>query len=184
MEDAADLAAADGDALGLGGCGQGVQRPLARLLLISRSQGAIRLADKPPGWVAASQGDDPSPLQLPKPPGPTRAGQVPEVINAAGVEAVQPAIDGAGMAAELGGDLAHWAPSQLRVMMRARCSQLAGAWRAPATRRMRRSSVGSAGGRANSGGNMAPLLRHKVRNTSREPSSYTTLKERSTSSRS
>jgi hypothetical protein len=65
--------------------------------------------------------------------------------------------------------------------MRARCSQLAGAWRALARRRIRRSSVGSAGGRANSGGSMASLLRPKVRNTSREPSSYIGLEERSTS---
>jgi hypothetical protein len=107
LEDPADLAAADLNALGLGSSSQRLQGPLRRLLLIGRDQGAVGLAHQPPGRVAAHQGDDPSALQLPKPPGPTRAGQVTQPIDAVLVEAVQPAVDGAGMAAELGGDLAH-----------------------------------------------------------------------------
>jgi hypothetical protein len=76
LQDAADLAAAGGDALGLGGSGQGVQGALRRLLGIGGVQGAVGLADKPPGRVASGQGDDPTALQLPKPPGPAGAGQV------------------------------------------------------------------------------------------------------------
>jgi hypothetical protein len=106
LEDAADLAAADSDAFGVGGRSQGVQGPLGRLLVLGGGEGAVGLALKAPGRVAGHQGNDPSALQLPQPPRAARAGQVAEVIQAAGVEAVQPAVDGALVAAELGGDLA------------------------------------------------------------------------------
>jgi hypothetical protein len=46
------------------------------------------------------------PRQLRQSPGPARAGQVTEVVDAALVEAVQPPLDRPGMAAELRGDLA------------------------------------------------------------------------------
>ncbi len=106
QQDAADLAAAGLDAFSLGGSGQRVQGPLRRLLLVGRGQGAVGLAHQPPRRIGCGQGDDAATLQLPKPPRAARAGQVAEAVNAALVEAVQPAVDGAGMAAELGGDLA------------------------------------------------------------------------------
>jgi hypothetical protein len=56
LQDAADLAAADGDAFGLGGRGQGVQGPLGRLLLVGGHQAPIRLATQPTGRVAGNQG--------------------------------------------------------------------------------------------------------------------------------
>jgi hypothetical protein len=107
LQDPADLAAAHGDALGLGGLGQRVQGPLRRLLLVGGDQGAVGLAHQPPGRVAANQGDDPSALQLGKPPGAARAGQVAQAVQAVGVEAVQPAVDRAGMAVQRLGDLAN-----------------------------------------------------------------------------
>jgi hypothetical protein len=110
LEDPADLAAADLNAPGLGGSSQRVQGPLRRLVGLLgpvKAKGAVGLAQQPPGRVACDQGDDPSALQLPKPPGPTRAGQVTQPIDAVLVEAVQPAVDGALVTAELGGDLAH-----------------------------------------------------------------------------
>jgi hypothetical protein len=88
LKDPTDLAAADPDALGLGGRGQRVQGPLRRLLLVGRGQAAVGLAPEPAGRVAANQGDDPAALQLRQPPGPTRAGLVAEVVDAALVEAV------------------------------------------------------------------------------------------------
>jgi hypothetical protein len=108
-QDPADLAAADGDALGLGGGGQGVQGPLRRLLGLLgpvQAKGAVRLAARPARWVATRQRDELTALQLTQPRGPPRAGQVAEVVEAAGVEAVQPAVDRAWVAAELDGDLA------------------------------------------------------------------------------
>jgi hypothetical protein len=56
-QDPADLAAADGDALGPGG-GQGVQGPRSRLLLVNGGQGALGLAAQPPRRVATGQRDD------------------------------------------------------------------------------------------------------------------------------
>jgi hypothetical protein len=106
LEDAAHLAAADLDALGLGGTRQGVQGPLRRLLLVGCHEGAVGLPAQPPGWVAAGQGDDPSAVQLPKPPRPARAGQIAKIVDAVGVEAVQPAVDRRRVAAKLRGDLA------------------------------------------------------------------------------
>jgi hypothetical protein len=89
LEDAADLAAAGLDALGLRGSGKRIQGPLRRLLLIGRDQGAVGLADQPPRRIGCGQGDDAATLQLRQPPGPARAGQVAQVVDAAGVEAVQ-----------------------------------------------------------------------------------------------
>jgi hypothetical protein len=57
--------------------------------------------------AGCGQRDDLAALQLPKPPRAPRAGQITQAIQAAGVEAVQPAVDGRWMTAELGGDLAH-----------------------------------------------------------------------------
>jgi hypothetical protein len=133
LQDAADLAAAGGDALSLGGSGQRVWRPLCRLLGIGSDQGAVGLADKPPGRVAAGQGDDAATVQFTQPSRPARAGQVAQAVDAAVVEAVQPAVDGAWVAAELGGDLADLGAVPAQVTMRARSSQLAGAWRAAAS---------------------------------------------------
>jgi hypothetical protein len=158
LQDPADLAAADGDALGLGGSGQGVQGPLGWLVGLLgpvQAERAVGLTLEPARWLASGQRDDPPTLQLSKPPRPARAGKIPQVVEAAGVEAVQPAVDRAGWQPSWAAIWATWAPSQLKVTMRARCSQLAGAWRAAARWRIRRSSVGSAGGRAYSGGNMA-----------------------------
>ena len=104
LQDPADLAAADGDALGLGGLGQRVQGPMRRLLGIGGLQGAVGLADKPPGRVTAGQGDDLSAVQLPKPRGPAGAGQVAQAVDAVLIEAVQPPVDRSGMAVELDGD--------------------------------------------------------------------------------
>jgi hypothetical protein len=143
-------------------------------------QAAVGLAE-PAGRVACDQGNDPAALQLRQPPGPTRAGLVAEVVDAALVEAVQPAVDGAWMAAELGGDLADLgavpAQGDDAGALQPACGGVAGMSEPTDATLLGR----IAGGRANSGGSMAPLLCHKVRNTTREPSSHKGLKERSTS---
>jgi hypothetical protein len=132
LQDPADLAAAHGDALGLGGRSQGVQGPLRRLVGLLRpvkAKRAVRLAQQPPGRVAGNQGDELAALQLPKPPGPARAGQVAKVIEAASVEAVQLAVDGRGVAAELGGDLADLGAIPAQGDARAAASSQAHVWR-------------------------------------------------------
>jgi hypothetical protein len=58
------------------------------------------------GRVAGGQGDDAATLQLPKPRRPPGAGQIAQPIDAAGIEAVQPAVDRARMAVQRLGDLA------------------------------------------------------------------------------
>jgi hypothetical protein len=102
-----------------------------------------------------------------------RAGLVAQVVEAVLVEAVQPAVDRAWVAVELGGDLADLGAVPAQGDDRARSSQLAGAWRAAASRRMRRSSVGSAGGRANSGGGMTAscVTSHATHQESHPPTS-------------
>jgi len=135
LQDPSDLAAADGDAFGLGGSGQGVKGPLRRLIGLLgpvQAEAAVGLPAQPARRVAAGQRDDLAAVQLRQPRGAARAGQVAEVIDAAGVEAVQPAVDrpGVGWQPSRAAIWPTWAPSQLKVMMRARCSQLAGAWRA------------------------------------------------------
>jgi IS30 family transposase len=182
LEDAADLAAADGDALGLGRGGQRVQGPLRRLVGLLgpvQAKGAVGLAAQPPGRVASGQGDDAPAVQLPKPPRAARAGQVSQAVQAAGVEAVQPAVDGALVAAELGGDLAHLGavPAQrddARALQPAR-RRVAG-MSEPADAALLGGVGGWAGKQRRQHGS---LLRHKVRNAPREPSSYIGLKERS-----
>jgi hypothetical protein len=80
LQDVADLAAADADALGLGGSGQGVQGPLRRLVGILgpvKAETPIGLADKPAGRVASGQGDDPTALQLPSRRGRPERGRSP-----------------------------------------------------------------------------------------------------------
>jgi hypothetical protein len=181
LQDPADLAAADRNPLGLGGVGGRVKRPVRRLLLVGRGQGAVGLADKPPRRVAARQRDDLAALQLPKPPRPARAGQVAQAVEAAVVEAVQPAVGGALVAAELGGDLADLGavPAQgddAGALVPARRG-VAGVGE-PADAALLGAVGGWPGEQRRRHGS---LLRHKGRNTSREPSSYNGLKERSTS---
>src|SRR4029453_9121340 len=76
QQDAADLAAADGDAQLVGGLDQGVQGPLCRLLLVFGGKGPVGLSDQPTGWSLADQGDELPALGLAQPARPARSGQV------------------------------------------------------------------------------------------------------------
>jgi hypothetical protein len=111
QQDPADLAAADHDpwARAASASASSVQCDHRRLGLgpgLVKAEAAVGLSAQPPRWVAARQRDDLAALQLRQSPGPARAGQVTEVVDAALVEAVQPPLDRPGMAAELRGDLA------------------------------------------------------------------------------
>jgi hypothetical protein len=153
------LAAARLDALGLRGGGKRVQGPLRRLVGLLgpiQAEGAVGLAAKPPGRVGGDQGDDPPALQLRKPPRAARACLIAEGVDAALVEAVQPAIDRRGMAAKLRGDLVDLSAVPACGDDASALQPARRAWRALARRRIQCSSAVSAGGRAYSGGSMAP----------------------------
>jgi hypothetical protein len=105
QQDAADLAAADGDAQLVGGLDHGVQGPLGRLLLVLGGKGPVGLPDQPTRWSLADQGDELPALGLAQPAWPARSGQVAESAHAVGVAAVQPLPHGLGVAPQRGGDL-------------------------------------------------------------------------------
>jgi hypothetical protein len=145
---------------------------MRRLLLICYHQGAVGLALQPAGRVAAGQRDDLAALQFTQPPGPARAGQIAEIIQAAGVEAVQPAVDGAGMAVQRLGDLADLgavpAHGDDAGALQPACWRMPGAGE-PAHAALLGGVGGWLGEQRRQHGS---LPCHKVRNTLREPSSY------------
>jgi hypothetical protein len=69
QQDPPDLAAADGDPLGAGGLGQGVQRPTRRRLGLVGCRQALAALGPPAGRRRAGQGDDPAALVLADAPG-------------------------------------------------------------------------------------------------------------------
>jgi hypothetical protein len=100
-EDAADLAAAHLDALGLGGLRQRVQGPVRRRLGVRGRTQPLAALVQAPGRLGAGQGDDLAALGLGQPPGQARAGQVGQPVQPVGiVEAVQPLVHRLGVAAE------------------------------------------------------------------------------------
>src|ERR671911_1045818 len=104
-EDAADLAAADPDALGLGGLRQRVQGPLRRRLGVLRRQEPLAALVQAAGWLGAGQGDDAATVGLGQAPRSAGSWPVAEPIDALGVEPVQPLPHRLRVAAQLLGDL-------------------------------------------------------------------------------
>ena len=181
-QDAADLAAAHADALGLGGLGEGVQGPVRRRLGLggasspsppwcSRPGGAERArAMIRPRSVSLSRRGRPGPGRSPSPSTPSALNRCSRSRTVWGWQPSWSAI---------------WVvprPSQLWAIIRARRIQSPGACRAPASLRMVRSSAASSGGRANSRtGTAAPPRRAPSRNRLCGHTTYTPIEERSTS---
>src|SRR5918994_924380 len=183
-EDAADLAAAHPDALGLGGCGQGVQGPVRRRLGVRGRTQPLAALLQAAGRLRAGQLDDPAALVLADPPGQAQAGQVGQPVQAIGVEAVQPLVDRLGVAARRLGQLgdAGAVPA---------CGDDAGALdqagrRVPGAGEPAQGAflgrVGGWSGGQRWPGHVVPLVRPPAaRRTRGGQANYTALKERSTS---
>jgi hypothetical protein len=149
-QDAADLAAAHFDALGLGGLGEGVQGPVRRRLGLGGGQQPLTALVQPAGRRRAGQGDDPATLGLAEPPRSAGPGRSPSPSTPS-------ALNRCSRSRTVWGWQPSWSaiwvvprPSQLWAIIRARRIQSPGACRAPASLRMVRSSAASIGGRANS----------------------------------
>src|SRR6266487_1843285 len=152
QQDLADLAAAHPDALGLSALGQGVQGPARRRLRLGgASSPSPPCCSRPGGSEPARAMIRPRSCSVRRRGAPGR-GRSPSPSSPWALKRCNHLETVLGWQPNDAATSGTVAPSQLPVTMRARWIQLAGACRLAASLRSRRSSAGSVGGRAYSGG--------------------------------
>jgi hypothetical protein len=183
-QDAADLAALHLDPERLGGLGEGIQGPVGRRLGRVGVQAPVGGAAQPPRRWLLDQANELAALVLGEPRRAAGTGAVPKPVQPSALNRLLRSRTVWGWQWSSAAIWLVRAPSQLRVIIRARAIQSPGAWRLAASLRTARSSAASWGGRADSRVGTGSPGRRQEATKPTTPIIYSQIEERSTRKRS